>query len=266
MSRGRALAAALALAASSAALAQDEPARNPLATRPGWEVGGQLSHYNYQEPNFAELNGNRLGVVATWTAVDRVAFAKLDFRASYASLTYTGSGTKSGVPDLILETRALVGFDWIWERASLSPYAGWGYRYLYDDLRGYSSSNAQGYRRYSNYIYVPVGITMRWALSGGWVLVPTLEADIFMYGKQNTMLSDIGPGFNDVSNHQDTGRGHRVSLMIENNNWSFGLWNQYWHIDDSDCVPPIVLAGVCQGAKEPENYTREYGLELRYRF
>jgi hypothetical protein len=256
--------AALLLAASSAATAQ-EP-RDPLATRPGWELGGQVAYYDYREPNVAELDGYRLGAVAAWTVVDRAAFAKLDLRASYGPLDYRGSGTMSGVPDLILETRILVGFDLIGQGASLSPYAGWGYRFLYDDLRGYSSTNAKGYRRYSNYVYVPIGLTMRLSLGGGWSLVPTLEADVFMYGKQNTKLSDFNPAVDDVSNRQDTGRGHRVSIMFERDSWAFGAWNNYWHIDDSQCVPPQVVNGVCQGAHEPQNYTREYGLELRYRF
>ena len=256
--------AAILVVASSAATAQ-EP-RDPLATRPGWELGGQVAYYDYREPNVAELDGYRLGGVVAWTAVDRVAFAKLDLRASYGSLNYRGSGTMSGVPDLILETRVLVGFDVIDQGASLSPYAGWGYRYLYDDLRGYTSTNAKGYRRYSNYYYLPIGITMRFAAGGGWVVAPTLEADVFMYGKQNTKMSDFNSSLDDVSNRQDTGRGHRVSLMFEKEHWAFGAWNHYWHIDDSQCVPPLVVNGACQGAHEPPNSTREYGLELRYRF
>lgn len=255
---------AFLLAVAQVATAQ--PARDPLATRPGLELGGQLANYDYREPNVAELKGERLGAVAAWTVVDRVAFAKLDLRASYGLLTYQGSGTLNDVPDLILETRALVGIDFVGESASLSPYAGWGYRYLYDDLRGFTSTNAKGYRRYSNYYYIPIGVTARFALGGGWVLAPTLEKDFFMYGRQNTSLSDLGAGFNDVTNRQDTGRGHRVSLMFERDEWAFGVWNNYWHIDDSHCVPPVVVNGACQTTHEPENYTREYGLEVRYRF
>jgi hypothetical protein len=55
--------------------------------------------------------------------------------------------------------------------------------------------------------------------------------------------------------------------MLEKDNWSFGAWTQYWHISDSDlrCATPVVNNS-CLAGKEPENYTRESGLELRYRF
>ncbi|HUL94325.1 MAG TPA: hypothetical protein VLV56_18480 [Burkholderiales bacterium] len=261
----RSLAAGTILLASSAALAQQP---DPLATRGGWELGAQASRYDYLEPDFAELKGNRIGIVAayTWTG-DSGLFGKLDYRESYGRLKYEGSGTMDKVPDLIFELRALAGLDWVGSSVSLSPYAGLGYRYLYDDLRGTTSTGASGYRRNSNYLYSPVGLTARWHMGGGWVLAPTAEADVFLYGTQVTKLSDASSALMDVTNHQGSGRGHRFSLMIEKGQWAFGGWNHYWHIKDSDtlCFTPVVN-NVCLAGQEPENYTREYGLELRYRF
>jgi hypothetical protein len=170
----------------------------------------------------------------------------------------------TGVPDLILEARAVAGMDWIGTGASLSPYLGLGYRYLYNDLRVSGSSG--GYRRYSNYFYAPVGFTARFRLGEGWVLAPTLEADVFLQGKQVSELSDTGLGYIDVTNYQNTGRGHRASLMVEKDAWAFGAWTQYWHISDSDVQFAGVVGGTPRTAREPENYTRESGLELRYRF
>jgi len=259
------LAAAAILLVPSAALAQQP---NPLSTRPGWELGGQASSYDYLEPDFAELKGNRIGLVAarTWTD-DSGLFGKLDYRESYGRLKYEGSGTMDKVPDLIFELRALAGIDWVGSSVSLSPYLGLGYRYLYDNLRGYTSTGASGYRRYSNYLYAPAGLTARWHMGGGWVLAPTAEADVFLYGTQVSKLSDANPALMDVTNRQSSGRGHRFSLMIEKDHWAFGAWNQYWHVKSSDtqCFTPVVN-GICLAGQEPENYTREYGLELRYRF
>jgi hypothetical protein len=250
---------ALLLAVSSVAAAQTDP----LATRPGWEIGGQVAHYNYQEPNFAELSGYRLGIVGSGTYVNPTGvFARVDFRASYGSLDYTGSGTMSGVPDLILETRGVVGADLIGKSVSLAPYLGLGYRYLYDDLRGYSSTNSAGYQRYSNYVYLPVGFTVRVPVSGGWVFAPMLEGDVFLSGRQISKLSEVNTGLADVTNHQSSGRGWRFSLMFEKDHWAFGAWGNYWHIQDSDLQP----IGGGKFGLEPENFTREYGLELRYRF
>jgi len=258
--------AAVLLAASSAAIAQQP---DPLATRAGLEVGAQVAHYEYLEPDIAKLSGNRLGVVGTGTLTgDSGIFGKIDLRESYGRLDYQGSGSKTGVPDLILEARALVGLDWVGASVSLSPYLGLGYRYLFDDLRGNSSTGAAGYRRYSNYLYAPVGFTTRFRLGDGWVLAPALEADVFLLGKQISKLSDTGiAGLIDATNTQHSGRGHRVALMMEKDRWVFGAWTHYWHIQASDtqCVT-APASGVCQKGVEPENYTRESGVELRYRF
>jgi len=65
-----------------------------------------------------------------------------------------------------------------------------------------------------------------------------------------------------VTNTQKRGTGHRAYLMIEKDHLAFGVWTHYWHIKDSDVQP----AGLGQAALEPENWTRESGIEIRYRF
>lgn len=253
-------AVAAALLASSSAIAQQP---DPLATHSGLEAGLQVAHYIYDEPGIAKLSGNRLGIVGTATlAGESGFFGKIDFRESYGRLTYEGSGTMTGVPDVIFEVRALGGLDGIGEGISLSPYLGLGYRYLYDNLMGYSSTGTAGYRRYSNYLYAPVGLTVRIALGERWVLAPTGEVDVFILGKQKSMLSDASVGLNDVTNTQKHGSGYRAYLMLENGSLAFGPWMHYWHIQDSDSQP---IGGGRRGI-EPENTTREYGLEVRYRF
>lgn len=258
---------AISLMACSAALAQE---RDPLHTWPGLELGVQGSHYEYTEPDFAKDTGSRYGLLASYAWTGKEGWlGKIDFRESYGQLKYesNGTGSKDKVPDMLLELRVLAGYDWAGSSASLSPFTGLGYRYLLNNPTGYSSTGAVGYRRQSNYLYVPVGLTARWNLGEGWVLAPTAEADIFLYGMQVSKLSDTGLGLMDVTNHQSHGSGHRFSLMIEKGHWAFGGWNHYWHIKDSDvvCATPVVN-GSCLAGKEPENYTREYGLELRYRF
>lgn len=263
----------MALAAAGGAVAAQETAPpGPLLTRPGWELGGQISHYKYEEPaspGFGGMNlkGNRVGVVGayTFTAPSRV-YGRIDGRVSYGSLKYSsgGTGTMDDVPDWTAEVRAVLGRDYLLGSGSnsLSPYLGLGYRYLYNDLRGYSSTGAAGYQRYSTYVYIPVGLTARFRAGERWTFTPTVEYDVFLSGRQKSQLSDTGLGLPDVTNDQDHGYGYRVYLMFENGRWAIGPWMSYWKVKDSNVVP----IGGGLGVMEPENWTREYGLEFRYRF
>lgn len=274
------LAAALLAAASGAALAQDaaqpkpdaaqpkldaaQP--NPLLNRRGWEAGGQISSYRYEEPNFMKLSGGRIGGVGayTFTFPNRV-YLRIDGRASYGLLDYesVGTGTQDDVPDFTTEARVVVGYDFLaGESVALSPYIGFGYRYLYNDLTGYSSTGAVGYERISQYIYVPIGITMRFRAAERLVIAPTLEYDWFLRGRQESYLSDTGLGYSDATNTQKNGRGYRAYLMFETRRWSLGPYTHYWKIKDSDVVQ--IAPGTF--AFEPENTTREYGVEFRWRF
>ncbi len=259
------LAGAAVLSAISPAVAQISSQLEPLATRRGWEVGGQLAQYHYEEPNFAKYTGTRGGIVGayTFTRADRM-FLRVDGRGSYGALKYRGSGTQDSVPDTVIETRGVAGLDFpAGSGVSLSPYLGLGYRYLYNDSRGYTSTNAAGYRRYSNYLYAPVGMTARIDLGNRWVLAPNGEADIFILGKQKSQLSDANiAGLNDVTNTQKHGYGYRAYLMVEKDHLAFGAFMHYWSIKDSD-VQPI---GPGVAGREPANWTRESGIEFRYRF
>ena len=274
------LAVALLAAVSGTALAQDtaqpkpdaaQPAPdaaqpNPLLNRRGWEAGGQVASYRYEEPNFMKLTGGRIGGVGayTFTAPSRV-YTRIDLRVSYGLLDYesVGTGTQDNVPDFITEARVVVGWDWLaGESVAVSPYAGLGYRYLYNDLTGYSSTGAVGYERISQYLYVPLGITLRFRAAARLVIAPTLEYDLFLRGWQDSYLSDTGLGYSDAENKQSEGYGYRAYLMFETRRWALGPYMHYWKIKASDVVQ--IAPGTF--AFEPENTTREYGVEFRWRF
>ena len=167
------------------------------------------------------------------------------------------------MPDWLGEVRFVGGWDIPAGGMVLAPYAGFGYRYLYNDLRGTSSTGAAGYRRYSEYFYLPIGISARIDIGRGWTLVPNLEIDVFLEGKQESKLTDAGiPGFMNVTNTQNSARGYRGYLMFENGRWAFGPYANYWKVKASDMVP----IGNGFLGQEPENKTKETGVEVRYRF
>jgi len=247
-----------------AAFAQD--GRDALLTRPGLEVGVQAAHYHYEEPDFAKLIGFRVGGVGAFTFTQGDVFLKADGRISLGSLNYQGSGTRSGVPDFILEGRFVAGTDLhAGEGVVVSPYAGLGYRYLYNDFRGYARSGGVlyvGYRRYSHYLYAPLGLTLRTGFRDGWVLAPTVEYDYFIRGWQTTMLADAGLGDPNFTSEQKRGSGYRFTLMAEKDHLAIGPWIHYWNIKESEHV----ALGPGRFGWEPENWTREFGVEVRYRF
>ncbi|HJS37360.1 MAG TPA: outer membrane beta-barrel protein [Burkholderiales bacterium] len=242
-----------------AAAAQDDP----LATRGGWEVGLQLSTYEYEEPDFALLEGERIGVSGAYTFLGKERFhSRIEARYSYGELDYTGSGTIADVPDHLFEGRALALWELRHGALMWVPYGGLGFRYLYNDLRGTSSTGAIGYRRESHYFYVPLGVTLRVPLGGRWIMAPQIEYDAFARGSQRSYLADTGLGFSDVTNEQMEGYGVRAQLAFEGPRWSFIVWTNYWDVEDSD-IQPI---GLGYAGLEPANTTRESGVEVRYRF
>ncbi len=233
----------------------------PLARADNWELGWQASRYRYDEPNIMHLAGYRFGLVGAYTFERGNIFQRVDLRASYGQLRYEGSGVQEGVPDFLTEARWVIGRR-LDGKLSPAPYAGLGYRYLFSDLRGFTSTGYAGYRRYSNYLYAPVGVGWRTPVRGDWVLEPYVEWDFFLRGRQITKLSDAGPGYYNVTNTQTSGYGFRVAAMFENGTWSWGPWLHYWNIKESDVQPmTATLGGV-----EPDNHTLEIGLEIRRRF
>jgi hypothetical protein len=255
----RAAAGLMAATLAFAAVAQ----RDPLATRGGWEIGLQGSTYEYEEPNFALLEGERFGATGTVTLLGQeYLHSRIEARYSYAELDYTGSGTLRDAPDHLFELRAIAGRDYRAGGVVWVPYAGLGYRFLYNDIRGITSTGQIGYRRKSRYYYVPLGVALRIPMGESWVMVPQLEYDAFANGKQRSYLGDTGLGLRNVTNKQNDGWGARAQLAFENRRWAIAIWTQYWDIKDSE-IQPVGLGLI---GLEPANTTRESGVELRYRF
>ena len=186
-------------------------------TRNGNEFGLSVSSYFYEEPSLnVSMTGDKFGVNHTGTVVLKNDwFIKDDLRFAYGKADYAGSGVQLGAPDWYYEVRGLLGKDFQVRSVVYSPYIGFGYRYLFNDVRGYSNTGSAGYRRESNYFYVPVGVTHHLEMQDQAVLSTTVEFDYFLRGKQVTRLSDlIGHqgiiSASDTTNWQNSGYGYRL--------------------------------------------------------
>lgn len=245
--------------------------RLPLTTTSGSELGLQISDYRYVEQFngglFMSNVGAKLGL--TGSHVQTVSggwYWGGDARLAVGTVNYTGSGTKADNPEQLFDVRLMGGRDFEMGSYLLSPYAGLGYRMLFNDLSGLTSTGAAGYRRHSKYAYLPVGLTHRFRWDEQARISTSLEYNHLLEGSQQSFFSDTNPLYNDPVNIQKNGYGVRLVSSYETVRWSFGLFYQFWSLQDSD-RSVLTSSGVGVGALiEPRNTTTEVGAQLKYRF
>lgn len=250
-------------------------------TVPGVRLGLEGSFYDYSESAAGTRSGGTLdrqvgagfGVTAADSFVFANGFVTVDARVGAAATRYAAPGLPAIAPvwNPIGETRAVVGTDFrVSASTVVSPFAGLGYRVLYDDLDG---------GRVQQYLYVPVGISVG-VTSGPWVLRPTVEFDGLLQGWNDTSLGAVGYS-NDVHFRQSGGYGLRASFDVETDSpWgrvSMGPFVRYWSINASNVA--YATGSTCfgrgagcvgttarQGFFEPQNMTVESGLAVTLRF
>jgi hypothetical protein len=250
-----------------------------LLTQTGNSISLSLSSYQYQEPGIMSLKGSKIGldILGTQQIGERGLFIRGGLRYAFGTVDYNsnGSGNATGEPDWYIEARGLVGKDWGVKGMVLSTYTGLGYRFLFNDGRGITSAGGQyyfGYRRASNYFYLPMGIIHRCVLNNHARLVNTLEYDHLLAGRQISRLSDGGQGDGDATNTQTRGYGLKLSIMYEKDNLAIGPYMSYWNISQSDVVPSIQNGsqvyknGLPMGWVEPNNNTLEFGFKVSQHF
>lgn len=242
-----------------------------LKTQPGTELGVNAAYYKYEEPGIGVTEkGYNAGIDVVLTATPgNDWFIGGDGRFAYGRHDYTGAGTKDDNPYRYAELRATFGKDFERDSYSLSPYSGIGFRYLRDDLGGFTSTGALGYRRESRYLYIPVGMIHRLRFESSARLSTTLEFDYLVKGRQKSYLSDVFGPVPELTNDQNNGYGVRASIYYEKGKWSFGPWVHYWHIDQSETAPAtLTVSGTPVTALflEPKNETTEIGFRVGYKF
>ncbi len=256
--------------------ASTEEVFNLLATGTGVELGIGAFHNEYKEhiendPDFMHQSGRLYDLqLDGHITLDSELYIKAIVRLGDARFDYSGSGTASDHKDRINDTRLLVGKDFFPKPSlAISPYIGVGSRNLSDDSRGRTSIGAIGYRRDSQYIYVPIGASIRFQVGNEARINTTLEYDYVQRGWQKSHLSDTCRTLYDVVNRQSKGHGLHGSIAYEKDNWSLGPVIERWNISESnwmfagrDCTSQHHYIS----AQEPANHTTEYGVRAAYIF
>ncbi len=313
MTRSIALAGLLALT-SSAAFAQTPPAASAaaLATRPGNDVNVSAQHYDYREPMDIDvsIHGPKFGVEYTGTAAlsqRRHWFAQFNVRGTGATANYDGScrpwqiapsstsangyrltlGNTSpcadtGNIDWYVEGRALLGKDLIGRAWAIAPFTGVGVRHLSNGATGNFNYRTQ------EYLYVPLGATVRTTAIADRVLGLTVEYDYLLRGWNTTRNSLLGGGtvpatstvpaftigdFTDLSFTQKTGSALRASASYPvGRRFSLEPYYVRWRVNDSPVstgsvayTVNAITARQTLNAYEPHNFTNEFGVKIGLR-
>jgi hypothetical protein len=286
MSNGNRLALAFGIVMAGGALvtgvavADEAPVVTEEITQ---QIGVSASSYKYVEDNFMSLKGPMLGVdYSVKFALSGGWFVKGDVRYSRGDVDYEGSGSAKNQTTWYLEPRLLAGYDFTLGSHTLGSFTGLGFRYLFHDGRGVTSTNHHyGYRRESRYLYLPIGLAHRWSLGERSSLTTTIEYDYLIEGRQTSELND-GSGIVNtpdyttyvyqeaLKNDQNTGHGWRGSIMLTLGNWSMGPYANYWRLSTSDVGHSHGVDDVGQGwityGVEPKNKTEEAGFKAFYLF
>lgn len=240
-----------------------------LKTVDGVEIGVQSYLYEYEEEVdnafFMSNKGTKYGF--SLSAVKTIAeehYIKGDFRYATGDVEYKSASGVGDVSDDVYEMRLIAGKEVLVDGYLLGSYIGAGYRMLDNDLRDLGSG---GYRRESQYLYIPIGVNHRFSVGNSARISTNIEYDYFAWGEQKSYLSDVGPlyaaVYGDPVNEQKKGYGFRINSAYEQESWSIGAFFNYWKIEDSE--KNYYLGGAIY-VHEPKNTTTEVGVELKYRF
>ena len=238
-----------------------------------WEIGTEISYIQYEETSMMKEKGIMYGIVSSY-AYHHYFMSKAELKFAYGQLDYDGATwegfplTMTGIPNYMLEIRGLLGYDFVRKTITITPYLGIGFRWLNDNPQ---EKYFGGYKRISNYLYIPIGLEVITNLGNGWSLGAAGEYDLLLRGEQRSCLSDIDPGFNNIENDQTKGYGVRGSISIAKKYEKIGFliepYVKYWSISDS-YANPITNYGVPIGyvVFEPKNNSTEMGCKLAVTF
>lgn len=244
-----------------------------------YELGTYASYFRYREPGLMEEKGALGGLFGAVTVRPEDVqmywpeMYRFEGHFGLGQVDYTSgqSGTLDGIDEFMAEARYVAGYDFLaGTDLRVTPFVGLGYRYLRDDSAGMqSSTGAYGYKRESNYFYLPLGVELTQSLSAGWELGLTLEFDVLLAGRQKSHLNDVDPAYALLENDQENGFGARGSFRVVRQSERFDVlfepYVRWWEIDDSE-ITGVCGPGACLVGYEPKNDSLEAGAKIGFSF
>ncbi|MCF6767145.1 porin family protein [Thiotrichales bacterium 19S11-10] len=236
----------------------------PDSREPSFNISPELGYYKYEEPNIMQIKGPLVGVTSeTFIPMSYNLLFRLFLRGAYNFGDYTSNGTGSNDEDnsWLINIAPTLGYTiFINQSTIITPYAGFGYRYLNNDSSGTVTTTGHfGYLRESNYFYLPIGIDIQ-IQKDEWLYRALFEYDYLIRGQQYSHLPDSFGGT--ISNRQNNGYGINAKLEMahqtsDSMRIGIGPYVRYWNISDSE---------VDKGFIEPKNTTFEAGGFISFTF
>jgi hypothetical protein len=276
----------LSTIAHAESLPKDKPLKNQTKEwAHQFTAGLESFQYKYNEhteehKNFMKDKGMLYGVNGAYQLTYKgKIFLRPEARWAYGHTDYGNyhgeEGDRHHIPAMIFEPRLLVGgIVPIPSRFNLSPYAGLGFRYKWDDDSDIKSrDNVSGSKRINKLWYLPIGAQLQYRFNDRWFIQSIVEYDWVMKGEQLTYDRHYSPS--PIVVKQKSGWGAKGELLIGHHfdkvSVAFGPYLQYWKIrksstkvftyygDKGDDYPNTP-------GSEPENKTREIGVKLNLIF
>ncbi len=246
------------------------------------DIGLEVQNFEYNEPGVMSEEGTQYGVYGAYTGyfsgnIMAHAFLSyvggdLDYDGGLQNLV-TGAitPTTATTPNTIFNFRLAAGYRFAMGGADITPYAGYGYRNLEneitdevtltDPIRGIEVTGevpCAGYQRDQKYSYIPVGVQV--AFGTTWGVEAVGEYDYFLSGENHSYRPECGM---DNTFDQDGGSGYRFSVkvisppVLGNMRIVVEPFYEHWEVDDSNVVG---------GFLEPENDSTSTGIRIGGRF
>ncbi len=273
-----------------------------------FRIGPYISMIQYKEPGVMKETGMMCGLQGAYThrfhenpvirsfrdiftSQNKINLVRVDGLFSWGYVDYEGSHNEDDIRDYMVETRGVFGYDINMPKGlRVTPYVGFGYRYLND---GFDKTPAKtvngvnyysGYERESRYYYVPFGFEGEKKMRNDWALEFMFEYDFFSQGEQKSHLEDqqfggVNPGYDTLTNDQSEGYGLKSSVGMKKESgdydFFFETFLRYWWINDSNVeflrkngalVPVPGQPGYYEAGYEPENNSTEFGIRVGANF
>ena len=250
--------------------------------------------YSYREPHMQypiSVKGDKMGASFEWIGrsvlsnditPEDPSFATFEVRYMTGDAKYEGwlmnpiteevtPTSSDGEEDHYFEARITLGKTYdLNDTFTLWPFLGIAYRRLYNN-----SYIEGGYKRISNYGYMPLGLKLSADMGSGWMATLSGEFDWLIYGKQKSGIFEK-EGYGYVVNQQKQGYGLRGSIKLEKTfSNKFGIfvepYYRMWKIQNSEETvvigyDPVEEAYWAMSFIEPFNVTKEAGIKVGITF